>query len=463
MSNKSDRLKQNTLECFNKATETILNPVVQSIIPALQNNYLIELNARFFVTFWTLTMYDVQVPDKSYLRERNKINQQLQQLEDNKDIAPSKKRKERERLTSIIAKLNNEASQQAEHNTRVLNRLEHEKKYWFESNTNKMDITTNFLQHCLIPRCKSTALDALFCAKFVHLLHCLKTPNFSTLICFDRIFGDISYTMSSCTENEANHYGRFLCAILQILMRWHKDVKLFEVECSKYPGFVTKFYEKDPIHIDYENYRHVCHKWHYRLTKAFILCLDSGDYIQIRNSLIVLTKLLPHFPVMISFAQAIERRLDKIRNEEKEKRQDLFVLATGYSGQLKMKKGTFIPEGEFHEKENKKTPPVQTQPTAPSDPIKPESTEEIKQEYKTPESVDSKVSTKIKSSKSRASEVEVVDSKKKDKTKKTLSEDKSPIVKEVNSTTRTDSRASSVSSSPKRDYRKDESEGLSQF
>ena len=299
-------------------------------------------------------MYDLQVPEKSYLRERNKINQQIQMLEDNKDMVLSKKRKEKDRLVSIITKLTNEAQQQNEHVTKVIHRLENEKKHWFESNVNKIDVTTNFLQHCLIPRCKFTASDALYCAKFVHFLHCLKTPNFSTLICLDRIFGDISNTMSSCTENEANHYGRFLCAILAIVMQWHKDIKVFEVECAKYPGFVTKFCEKDPVHIDYESYRHVCHKWHYRLTKAFILCLDSGDYIQIRNSLIVLTKLLPHFPVMISFAQAIERRLEKIRTEEKEKRPDLFVLATGYSGQLKSRKGTFIPESEFHEKESKK-------------------------------------------------------------------------------------------------------------
>ncbi len=93
---------------------------------------------------------------------------------------------------------------------------------------------------------------------------------------------------------------------------------------------MTKFCEKDPLHVDFENYRHVCHKWHYRLTKAFILCLDSGDYIQIRNSLIILTKVLPHFPIMISFAQAIERRVENIRNEEKEKRPDLYALATGY-------------------------------------------------------------------------------------------------------------------------------------
>src|SRR5699024_8057849 len=81
----------------------------------------------------------------------------------------------------------NESSQQAEHNERVLNRLDHEKGNWFETNINKMDVTTNFLQHCLFPRCKFTASDALYCSKFVHLLHCLKTPNFSTLICFDRV------------------------------------------------------------------------------------------------------------------------------------------------------------------------------------------------------------------------------------------------------------------------------------
>lgn len=132
-------------------------------------------------------MYDLQVPEKSYLRERTKIHQQLQQLEDNKDIAPNKKRKERERFLSIVAKLYNEASQQAEHTERVLNRLDDEKAHWFESTVNKMDVTTNFLQHCLFPRCKFTASDALFCSKFVHLLHCLKTPNFSTLICFDRV------------------------------------------------------------------------------------------------------------------------------------------------------------------------------------------------------------------------------------------------------------------------------------
>lgn len=218
----------------------------------------------------------------------------------------------------------------------------------------KMEMTTQFLQYCLFPRCIFTASDAIFCAKFVYLLHMLKTPNFSTLICYDRIFGDISYTMCSCTENEASHYGRFLCSVLETVMRWHRDRSLFEKECAKYPGFITKFSEADPVHVDYENYRHVCHKWHYRLTKALILCLDSEDYIQIRNSLVVLTKIISFFPLVTNFAQAIEKRVDIIREKEKSNRKDLYALATGYVGQLKTKRSSFVPEQEFHYKEVRK-------------------------------------------------------------------------------------------------------------
>ena len=44
-------------------------------------------------------------------------------------------------------------------------------------------------QHCLFPRCcfTATATDAIYCARFLYTLHSLKTPNFSSLICYDRV------------------------------------------------------------------------------------------------------------------------------------------------------------------------------------------------------------------------------------------------------------------------------------
>ena len=39
---------------------------------------------------------------------------------------------------------------------------------------------------------------------------------------------DILWPMTSCTENEAHRFGRFLAAILEDVMRWHGDKNIFE-------------------------------------------------------------------------------------------------------------------------------------------------------------------------------------------------------------------------------------------
>ena len=91
-----------------------------------------------------------------------------------------------------------------------------------------------------------------------------------------------------------------------------------------YPGFVTKFRvttadkdnkDKADDHVDYENYRHVCHKWHYKIAKALVVCLESKDFVQIRNSLIVLTKIIQFFPVIQNLATVIEKRIDKVSGD----------------------------------------------------------------------------------------------------------------------------------------------------
>ncbi|KAI5636703.1 transcription factor/nuclear export subunit protein 2 domain-containing protein [Phthorimaea operculella] len=145
-----------------------------------------------------------------------------------------------------------------------------------------------------------------------------------------------------------------LCRVLATAMRWHKDKNAFHKECAHYPGFVTQYRVSNQFteandHVGYENYRHVCHKWHYKITKAMVVCLDSGDYVQTRNALIVLIRVLPHFPVLEKLAQIIERKVEKVKDEEKTQRQDLFVLATGYSGQLRNKQPHMMRETDFHQ------------------------------------------------------------------------------------------------------------------
>lgn len=77
--------------------------------------------------------------------------------------------------------------------------------------------------------------------------------------------------------------------------------------------------------LTYENYRHVLHKWHYRVTKSIVACLESENFVQIRNSLIVLEKILNNYPRVYQFGQAIERRIELLKEKEKDKRPDLHV------------------------------------------------------------------------------------------------------------------------------------------
>lgn len=86
-----------------------------------------------------------------------------------------------------------------------------------------------------------------------------------------------------------------------------------------------------------------------------VFCLDSKDYMQIRNALIILKTISPHFPVLSKLAQIIEKRVEKVVEEERNQRQDLFVLATSYIGLLKSKSNDMMKEAEFHQISDKPT------------------------------------------------------------------------------------------------------------
>merc|ERR1719266_421601 len=153
--------------------------------------------------------------------------------------------------------------------------------------------------------------------------------------------------------------------MLETVMKWHAEREAFERECSGYPGFITKYRvtEKssqgtDTDNVDFENYRHVCHKWHYKIAKALVVCLESKDFVQIRNSLIVLTKIKEQFPVIQNLSTVIERRIEKVCEEEKDKRQDLYIKARSYQGQLVSRKSKMMREGDFHAVKGKKEEPA---------------------------------------------------------------------------------------------------------
>ncbi|XP_036596611.1 THO complex subunit 2-like [Trichosurus vulpecula] len=349
--------KKHKVHKYIASCELVMAPVHEAVISLHVSKVWDDISPQFYATFWSLTMYDLAVPHNSYEREVHKLKVQVKAIDDNQEMPLNKKKKEKERCTALQDKLLDEEKKQMEHVQRVLQRLKLEKDNWLLAKSTKNETITKFLQLCIFPRCIFSAIDAVYCSYFVELVHQQKTPNFSTLLCYDRVFSDVIYTVASCTENEASRYGRFLCYMLATVTKWHSDRTVYEKECGNYPGFLTILRAtgfdggNKADQLDYENFRHVVHKWHYKLTKASVHCLETGEYAHIRNILIVLTKILPWYPKVLNLGQALERRVHKICQEEKVKRPDLYALAMGYSGQFKNRKLSMVPENEFHHKD----------------------------------------------------------------------------------------------------------------
>lgn len=108
--------------------ESVTQPVVDAVIPALKAKFWDDLSPRLYVSFWMLSPYDLEVPKSSYDREVDR----LKATEDNKD-QPAKKKKEIERGRLLQEKLLEEQLKQDEHVRRVRSRLEKEKDAWFQS------------------------------------------------------------------------------------------------------------------------------------------------------------------------------------------------------------------------------------------------------------------------------------------------------------------------------------------
>lgn len=334
---------------FVEAARSVIDPLAVKIQPSLTEKYgTSSLNVKLFVIFWTLSMSDIEVPVNCYDREIQRLKANLSEISKLPDEDP-KRRKEKDRCNNLIQKLKQEQADQIEHANYVKMYLESEKNNLFRESHSVDNVYLEgrqFVQHCPFARSTLTAYDANYSARFLFFLHELKVEDYPTIICLDRLLCDLTYMIGACTENEASHYGRFLCNLLKTTAHWHSSPTIYSEQCEQFPGSIINI--ENAQHITYENYRDICYKWHYRLTRAFTVALGSNNYIQIRNALIVMIGIIDYYPVIKHFAKGIRRKVGEVRDSEKDSRQDLYARATGYAGKLDEKKPLMIPEGEFH-------------------------------------------------------------------------------------------------------------------
>ncbi|XP_042021570.1 THO complex subunit 2-like [Salvia splendens] len=307
-----------------------------------------SLSPDLYATFWGLTLYDLHVPRNRYESEIAKLHgslKALEELSDNSSSAIAKRKKDKERIQESLDRLTSELQKHEEHVESVRRRLAHEKDTWLSSCPDTLKINMEFLQRCIFPRCTFSMPDAVYCANFVNTLHSLGTPFFNTVNHIDvLICKTLQPMICCCTEYEVGRLGRFLFETLKTAYHWKSDESIYERECGNMPGFAVYYRYPNSQRVTYGQFIKVHWKWSQRITKLLIQCLESTEYMEIRNALIMLTKISSVFPVTRKTGINLEKRVAKIKSDERE---DLKVLATGVGAALAARKPSWVTDEEF--------------------------------------------------------------------------------------------------------------------
>jgi len=222
-------------------------------------------------------------------------------------------------------------------NKNVLRILEKEKKTWFQPNKERTTATW-LLEGCILPRCKFSVADALFCAKFAYLLQHIQTPNFSFLEYCAMIFYTIGPLTFSCTEAEATRFGLFVRETLALLQKWRTDRNVFLEDSAtlKAPNKGT---------VDYLQYRRIFASWETYMTNTFSALLSSAEYMEVHNTLIILSKIVSVYPSYKKLAELIEKQVNRLKAQKE--RKDLQALAERYGTLLEKQKERMSDDEEY--------------------------------------------------------------------------------------------------------------------
>ncbi|MCJ1418720.1 THO complex subunit 2 [Xylographa parallela] len=339
------------------SSEPQWHPVLQSLMEELRSQIPRStwevLSAPFYVTFWQLSLGDLLVPTQSYEDEINRQKKKITSINsDRSDLSifgSQKKDREKKLLTEVQDQLRIELKEQISSYQQTRSRLQKEKEFWFADCWGRWDaLNIALLEHCFFPRILISPVDAMYTFKMLKLLHSTGAKNFRTMGLFDQLFNGKRLTSMFflCTSKEADNIGRFLNETLKDLSRWHSDKALFEKEAygpkKDLPGFSKKMIDEKTILAfwDYEDFRRVLQKWHMNVHNALKACFTGGEYMHIRNAIVILRAIHIQFPVINWMGQAQVATITELSRTEK--REDLKIAATSLLGNLRRREKDWV-------------------------------------------------------------------------------------------------------------------------
>ena len=338
--------KSTKLNGWDERWHPVLREIMDALHSTLPDQTWETISAPFYVTFWQLSLRDMLVPTQSYDDEINRQKKKILAINsDRSDISVAgtqKKDREKKILTDLQDRLRTELKDQVQSYSATRSRLQKEKEHWFANLWGKWDaLNIALIEHCFFPRILISPIDAVYCFKMLKFLHSSGATNFRTMGVLDQLFNEKRLTsmMFLCTSRETENIGRFLNEVLRDLGRWHADKAVFEKEAygtkKDLPGFCKKMTNEKTIIAfwTYEDFRRVLLKWHRNLHIALKTCVSGGEYMHIRNAIIVLKAVHAYFPAINWMGQAQVSSITELSKTES--REDLKIAATSLLGNLK--------------------------------------------------------------------------------------------------------------------------------
>jgi THO complex subunit 2 len=354
------------------------NPVMQDLIENVKSALPVEtwetVGAHFYATFWQLALYDIHIPQKSYEDEIDRLKRRVVSINsDRSDLSAAgigRKDQQKKQITQLQERILEENKNHLKAYGQTRSRLQKEKDRWFAGMHGKHDsLNVALLEQCFIPRLLLSPLDAFFSFKMVKFLHSSGTPNFRTVGMLDQFFRErrLTSVIFMCTSKEADNLGRFLNELLRDLARWHADKAIYEKEGfgarRDLPGFAKNVdSEGEPVKfLEFEEFRRLLYKWHRWFSNALKSCLNSGEYMHIRNAISVLKAVVQHFPAVNWIGRDILNCVDRLSKTDE--RDDVKIPAASLIGDLNRREKKWMLPQAF----NILAAPLQSRPQQSAD------------------------------------------------------------------------------------------------
>ncbi len=330
------------------------DPYASHILSALAGSSSVRkrLSEHLIVFFWSLTLYDIYMPNGKYIDEIQRL--QRQQTECSKQAMDRRTpTDERERIQmeaketgNLVNTLQAESKVQLAHVRSLRKQLSALKNQLLAESGDETssstplqeavasskknadihsaeEIASDILQSMVYPRILMGAEDAVFAAKFCLLLHSLRAPRFSLAIFMEICLRRLVRALFGSTDHQARSIAFFLKDILDTLRRWSKDEKSFQTEAMNTFGLEN---------LSHKDFVMKAKNWTSVLVDTLLVCLQSPEYQRVKCALVVLVVVVDVYPWHRREGELLEKELERICEKRPdgtytEQREDVRVKA----------------------------------------------------------------------------------------------------------------------------------------